>query len=181
MATSYNKFRKLIVTPILRLLGKAQTINSQSITTLQLDSSGNVTRAQGTVVVTDAGSGYAKGCVYVKTNATAGVPCIYQNIGTSSSCQFVISSVSGSTGLISTVSETITMVAGVGTLTFVPLAIQTVFVNPPTASVTGSFTVIPVGQQLLLPRQVTANMATGQLNFRSGDSVSQAYVVYVRT
>lgn len=80
--------QKLAVNALIEI-GTVVTINSQSVRVLARDSSGNVTRASGTVTVTDGGAGYAKGCLYVKTDAAAGTDGLYENIGTTSSCQFV--------------------------------------------------------------------------------------------
>lgn len=84
----YDKFRKLILGTVLRLVGHVQTINSQSIRVYGYDENGDVTQASGTVVVTGGGAGYAKGCKYVKTDVGAGSGATYENIGTTTSCNF---------------------------------------------------------------------------------------------
>ena len=71
-----------------QLIGVAETINSQSITVLERDADGYVLRASGTAAITDAGAGYAKGAIYIKTNAGNGVTGIYENVGTTASCNF---------------------------------------------------------------------------------------------
>ena len=88
MSSSYAKFRKKVVTPIMQKIGHAQTINSQTITVTEIDAAGLVKEAHGTSVITDGGAGYAKGCVYTKTDA--GGDGLYENIGTSSSCNFTL-------------------------------------------------------------------------------------------
>ena len=90
-----------------KAVGNVVTINSQSIRVYDRDENGNVLRCSGTVTVTDAGSGYAKGCMYIKTDVSTGTSGLYQNVGTSSSCLFrlmegvegVISGVTAGTGL----------------------------------------------------------------------------------
>lgn len=69
-------------------IGYPKTINSQAITVLQEDADSNVLFATGTVTVTDAGSGYAKGCLYIDTDVAAGTGGLYQNVGSTTSCNF---------------------------------------------------------------------------------------------
>ena len=76
------------VAKVLKTTGHVQTINSQSIRVLERDNSGNVLRASGTVTVTDSGAGFAKGCKYIKTDVGAGTGATYENVGTTSSCNF---------------------------------------------------------------------------------------------
>jgi len=71
-----------------QLLGVVETINSQSVTVLERDASGYVLRATGTVTVSDGGAGYAKGCLYIKTDVGAGTTGVYENVGTTSACNF---------------------------------------------------------------------------------------------
>lgn len=179
MANTYNKFKKFIITPFIKTIGATQTVNSQSISVQRVDNSGNIVEATGTVVITDGGSGYAKGCRYTKTNAASGTAGLYQNIGTSSSCLFVL--LTTGAGVLATQSETITCVAGVGTLTYVPLTVQNIWVNGLNATTTGAFTIIPNAVVPLTTKNVALNNTTGVLTFKSSDSVSQAFVTYVRT
>ncbi len=77
-------------------VGKVVTINSQSIRVLDRDASGLVLRCTGTVTITDAGAGYAKGCQYIKTDG--GVATTYFiNEGSTSSCDFNAMETSAST------------------------------------------------------------------------------------
>lgn len=75
----------------LAMPGVTVTINSQTIQATQFDGSTPplVTECNGTVTITNGGAGYAKGCRYVKTNAAGGTDGVYENIGTSASCQFI--------------------------------------------------------------------------------------------
>lgn len=83
-----KKTRATVATVLQKLIGNTETINSQSITVLERDASGNILRCTGTVAVTDAGSGFAKGCLYLKTNVGAGTTGVYENVGTTTACNF---------------------------------------------------------------------------------------------
>lgn len=74
--------------PFIVNLGRAETINSQSITVLEKDSDGNVLRCKGTVTVTDGGAGYAKGCLYIDTDVAAGTSGLYVNVWDTTACNF---------------------------------------------------------------------------------------------
>lgn len=84
-----ERFKMAIATSLLREVGTVVTINSQSIRVYARDENSKVTRCSGTVTISGGGSGYAKGCQYVKTDAATGVDGMYENIGTTSSCTFV--------------------------------------------------------------------------------------------
>lgn len=71
-----------------QLQGAAETINSQTITGLLANSVGDLLFATGTVTVTDGGTGFAKGCLYIKTDVSTGTTGLYCNKGTNTSCQF---------------------------------------------------------------------------------------------
>ena len=51
------------------------------------NAAGYVRTAYGTVAITDGGAGYAVGCIYIKTNGSAGTT-LYINEGSTSSCDF---------------------------------------------------------------------------------------------
>lgn len=94
---------------IRKLRGRTVTINSQDIEVLDRDdtSTGYVRYCSGTVTITDGGAGYAVGCIYIKTNGTAGTV-MYINEGSTSSCDFnpvetptaVITGVTAQNGLV---------------------------------------------------------------------------------
>lgn len=67
------------------LTARAQYLTNEI---LEFDSSGNILRCSGVTKPTDALSGFAKGCIFIKTDASAGIKSIYENQGTSSSCLF---------------------------------------------------------------------------------------------
>lgn len=67
--------------------GKDATINSQTIDQILQDSDGNLVICRGVEVPTDAGSGYAKGCIFLQTDGGVGTT-LYVNEGSSTSCDF---------------------------------------------------------------------------------------------
>lgn len=70
--------------------GETETINSQAVIGYQADTNGDLLLATGTALVTDGGTGYAKGCQFILTNATTGSPCVYLNKGSRTSCAFTL-------------------------------------------------------------------------------------------
>lgn len=70
--------------------GHTVVTNSQSIMPYTADSNGDYLLVTGTATVTDGGTGFAKGCTFLLTNATAGSPCVYFNKGSNTSCQFTL-------------------------------------------------------------------------------------------
>ena len=81
-SSSYTVFTAL------QFSGHTTVINSQTVTPLLADPSGDLLWVQGTVTVTDGGTGYAKGCMYIKTDVATGTTGTYFNKGTNTSCQF---------------------------------------------------------------------------------------------
>lgn len=67
-----------------------ETINSQVITVRDYDHQGKILLAYGTAAAStqDAQNRYAKGAVYIKTDASTGVASRYENIGTAASSSF---------------------------------------------------------------------------------------------
>lgn len=89
MSNLKNKGRKVGVA-VLQLIGKTQTINSQTITVKEVDGTGLIKRAEGTAAAStqDAQAVYAKGAQYTKTDATDGTKAIYENVGTAAISSF---------------------------------------------------------------------------------------------
>ena len=85
--TIYHNRQKVVV-KILQEVGNSETPDTTAVTVVGKDNAGNVNQAKGATVPTDAESGYAVGCIFVDTDAGAGVHNTYENIGTASSCQF---------------------------------------------------------------------------------------------
>jgi hypothetical protein len=79
--------------------GYAEVVNSISIAVLRRDSNGDILECSGTTVPTDASSGYAKGCIFLKTDVATTFIGRYENVGTSTSSLFV------ATGLSQTVTS----------------------------------------------------------------------------
>jgi len=74
-----------------KLGGRTQTVGGTSVRVFERDNAGLVLLATGTTVPTAAGAGYAKGCRFIKTNATTGADAVFLNAGTTASCAFVTS------------------------------------------------------------------------------------------
>jgi len=90
----YSRLSKFIKR-VIGIVGASRTVNSQTVIVEMEDGDGYITRCRGTVTITDAGAGYAKGCLYTKTDGSAG-GILYVNEGTSSSCDFNVVSPVGS-------------------------------------------------------------------------------------
>jgi len=73
---------------VLQLDGAIETINSQLIKVLLRDSNQDILMCSGTVLITAAGAGYAKACIYIKTDVVTGTGAQYLNKGTNLSCVF---------------------------------------------------------------------------------------------
>jgi len=72
----------------LQLFGVREKIGAETVTIVLRDEEGNILLAYGTTVPTDATAGYAKGCLFIKTDVATGVKGLYENFGTTSSCNF---------------------------------------------------------------------------------------------
>lgn len=74
---------------IRQTVGSAKKVGTPtSVTVLSVDSSGNVTSAKGTTVPTNADAGFAKGCLFTKTDQVDGTHPIYENTGSATACTF---------------------------------------------------------------------------------------------
>ena len=67
--------------------GATHKVGTPNVTVLGVDVGGNVTKAQGTTVPTDADAGYSKGCMFIKTDGGVATT-NYINEGTAASCDF---------------------------------------------------------------------------------------------
>jgi hypothetical protein len=67
--------------------GVTAQIGTPTVTVTEVDVNGNVFRASGLTVPTAGDAGYAKGCVFIKTNGGAGTT-FYVNEGTATVAAF---------------------------------------------------------------------------------------------
>jgi hypothetical protein len=81
----YNFARRRKV-PWIGLTGETDTVGATSVSVLLKDVDDRPIVCSGTSVPT--GAGYAKGCIFIKTNASTGVKSLYENIGTTSVASF---------------------------------------------------------------------------------------------
>ena len=83
----YRKYRSSVAANFFQPIGNTESPGATEVTVIEKDSSDNVLRATGTSVPgTEAG--YAKGALFIKTDAGAGVKSVYENIGTTSASSF---------------------------------------------------------------------------------------------
>lgn len=74
-------------TVVHQLIGNSEAPGATTVTALDKDASGYILRASGTTVP-GAEAGYSKGCLFIKTDAGAGVKSVYENIGTTAVASF---------------------------------------------------------------------------------------------
>lgn len=72
----------------IKLGGHERNINDVDVQVLEYDGDTNVLLCSGTTVPTADSSGFAKGCLFIKTDAADGTKGLYENQGTSSECDF---------------------------------------------------------------------------------------------
>lgn len=85
---------------VIKTDGATEVVGTPSVTVLHVDSAFNVLLAKGATVPTDADAGYAKGCLFIKTNGSTATT-LYINEGSETSSDFnaVESSASTITGV----------------------------------------------------------------------------------
>ena len=71
----------------LKIAGKSRSPGATAVQALLRDASGNILLATGTTVPGDE-VGYAKSCLFIKTDAADGTAGIYENVGTPTSADF---------------------------------------------------------------------------------------------
>ncbi len=76
--------------PFFATVGESKVVGAETVTVRGANSAGLITECEGLTVPTDATSGYAKDCVFVKTDAATGVDGKYVNVGTTTSCKFIL-------------------------------------------------------------------------------------------
>ena len=72
----------------LQVDGRAETVGAESVTVLFKDGNGNIVLASGTTVPTADTAGYAKGALFIKTDAADGTKGLYENQGTTALSDF---------------------------------------------------------------------------------------------
>lgn len=88
MSKTSKIFNRGVALAFARYIGDPMTINSQDITVYSQDENGDVLLAVGTATISDGAAGYAKGCLYIDTDVGAGSTGIYENVGTTTACNF---------------------------------------------------------------------------------------------
>ncbi len=73
---------------VVQMDGQSTTIGSQTFNVLMRDNNGLIMYAVGTTVPSDAGAGFAKGCLFVDTDVAGGTTGLNCNKGTTTSCAF---------------------------------------------------------------------------------------------
>ncbi len=68
--------------------GSSVKIGAETITVYTVDNNGDILLCTGVTVPTDAGAGYAKGCLFIDTDVATGTTGLNCNKGTNLSCQF---------------------------------------------------------------------------------------------
>lgn len=68
--------------------GKSVVVGAETITVFLQDSDGMIMDCAGTTVPTDDTAGYAKGCRFVDTDVADNTSGVYENIGTTTVCEF---------------------------------------------------------------------------------------------
>lgn len=78
--------------------GEQMKVGTPVVTIVDADKDGNVTRAYGASVPTDADRGYAKGCIFIATGGGVGTT-LYVNEGSASSADFNLVASAGGSGV----------------------------------------------------------------------------------
>ena len=144
---------------VLQLDGSTETVGTPSISVLERDPAGDVMKAQGATVPTDADAGYAKGCLFVKTNGGVATT-VYLNEGSATSADFnaiessasTITSVAAGAGLTGGGTDgAVTLTIGAGT----GITVNADDVAITAAGVTRSLMSTPAGSKALLADSAT--------------------------
>jgi len=141
----------------LKLMGKSVVVGAETIEVLQYDSAGKILVCRGTTTPTNGTTGYAKGAIFIKTDAGAGITGFYTNRGTITSCTFAAESAATLPGDITlTTGSVIAGVAGVGAE--LAIAVQSV---PGRAA--GALANLAVAEARVLGRITGGNLSAVQI------------------
>ncbi len=141
---------------LLKLIGRTRTIGAESVKILMYDSAGKILMATGLTKPTDATSGYAKGAIFIKTDAGAGVRGFYTNKGTNTSCTFEVGAAAVPGDLTLTTNSVIVGVGGVGADT--AMAVQQVLIRA-----AGAVTPTTIAENRVLGRLTGGNLGAVQI------------------
>ena len=72
----------------LQIVGVPKTIGAQTVQVILADASDKILFCTGLTLPSNAGSGYAKGCLFIDTDVAGGTSGLYVNVGTPTSCTF---------------------------------------------------------------------------------------------
>ncbi len=178
----YAKDRGQRIAPLFQAVGVAETINSQVINVTGIDGAGHITECNGLVVVTDGGAGFAKGCKYVKTNAAGGTDGQYNNIGTTTSCQFVQVDATPPTSI--TLANGDILVGGVDNLAHAqPLTGDVAITNAGVSTVSKATAAFNVGTNQTFTKEVdhTVTVAASTTTNTAGAKLTEAAAAGVGT
>ncbi len=114
MTVSQFELRLRTILEAYSLPGKLIVIGVETPRVYLKDAAGNVLLATGNVVPTAATAGYAKGCLFIKTDATSGTRGLYENAGTTTSCLFLSSGAIRAQDTLITAGKILYGVGGVG-------------------------------------------------------------------
>lgn len=153
--------------------GEDLKIGTPVVTVLEFDADGNVTRAKGATVPTDADKGYAVGCRFIQTDGSLGTT-EYINEGTASSADFNPVRVDGAPADAEVVTATNAITAAESGKTFF-LDSATEFVSTLPAPALGlKYTFIvktaPSGASYTVVTTSSANIIKGLQNSVAGDA-----------
>lgn len=85
--TTYEFFRQKTI-DWLKITGRTQVIGSETINVIMYNTDGMPAICYGLTVPTDHTAGYAKGCIFIKTDAADHSAALYSNLGTAVVCDF---------------------------------------------------------------------------------------------
>ena len=97
-----NQLDAVFLKGFLRVYGRSVTPDSTAVTVILEDSNGNVLLSTGTTVP-GAETGFAKGSLFIKTDAASGTKGVYENQGTNTSSSFNVIGLISGTEIVETV------------------------------------------------------------------------------
>ena len=77
-----SKLRNWRIRNVVQIDGDSRTVGSETVTILLVDASEDIVIGRGATVPTADTAGYAKGALFIKTDAADGTKGLYENVGT---------------------------------------------------------------------------------------------------